>query len=135
MMFFIFLMSVFAAKDCVDCSLPAQESVNFHPAPITYISNNNCNRPLLAGQGRISRRSATTSSSSIPADRNYLLYRSGEQSYQVIYQLNFTEKTGRDAPISMSARDMEERTRNCLALIPPSRLADGREISFRFINP
>lgn len=134
MIFFIFLMSVFASQDCVDCSLPPRPSESSSPAPIVYTENRGC-RPHEVGQGRINNVAARSQTSSVPADREYLLYRRSEKEYEVIFQLKFVAMTGDDAPLSpTAAADMESRVRNCLAIIPPARSPDGREIKFRFIT-
>jgi len=132
--FLIFVSQLWAGADCVDCSLPPQPSTYTPPASITYVENKNC-RPIEVGQGRLNQKRAVVSPDSIPADRRYLLYRKSEKQFEVIYQLNFQPKSGADAPVSMTGADMAERVRNCLAIIPPTRLPDGREMSFRFITP
>ncbi len=134
-MFFaaLFISTVFAGQDCVDCSLPPQAPLPL-PAPITYVENKNC-RPIEVGQGRLSNQVARQQASSIPANREYLLYRRSEKKFEVIYQLDFKPKVGADAPVTMTGADMAGRARECLALIPPTRLPDGREMTFRFISP
>ncbi len=128
-----FSLSLWAAKDCIDCSLPSMPAAAA-PLPITYTENKNC-RPIEIGQGRLSHQLARMETTSIPANREYLLYRKSEKKFEVIYQLDFRPVVGADAPAVMSGADMAERVRQCLALLPPAKLPDGREMTFRFITP
>lgn len=129
----LFTSTLWAGQDCIDCSVP-QSPPATPPAPITYAENKNC-RPIEVGQGRLSDQVAVEDTNSIPANREYLLYRRSEKKFEVIYQLDFKPIVGADAPATMSGADMAERARQCLAMLPPARLSDGRELTFRFITP
>ena len=130
----LFGATLWAQVNCEPASLPRVPFATEAQSPITYTRNRNC-RPIEVGQGRVSNDVARDTPSSIPANREYLLYRKSEKQYEVIYQLNFQVQTGADAPTTMSGADMEARARNCLSLIPPARLPDGREMTFRFVTP
>ena len=134
MLLIFFTASLWAQPHCEPASLPAVPFASAVQSPIVYSENRNC-RPLEVGQGRLSDQVARQEASSIPANREYLLHRKSEKQFEVIYQLSFQAQTGADAPVTMTAADMEARVRNCLALIPPARLPDGREMTFRFVTP
>lgn len=134
-MILIFLTaSLWAQSQCEPAGLPRVPFATEAQAPITYTRNRNC-RPIEVGQGRLSDQVARQETVSVPANREYLLYRKSEKQFEVIFQLDFVPRVGEDAPVSMSGADMAARSRECLALMPPARLPDGREMTFRFITP
>lgn len=121
------VIGVFAEGECHNCTTILPE---FAPFTQTMRRQNDCRRELGIGEGRVMNQRA---GNSIPVNRQYTLYRKDERSYEAVFNLNFA--AGTPAPTSAAAvAAMEERTRRCVAMIPPINGPEGRRLNLRVIN-
>lgn len=121
------LLQLHAQEECHNCTtiLP-----DFAPFVQTMRRQNNCNRELGIGEGRVMDQQA---GSSIPVNRQYTLYRRDERSYEAVFNMNF--RSGNPAPSWPGAvAQMEERARRCVAMIPPINGPEGKRLRLRVIN-
>jgi len=124
----ILLMPVlFAQEECHNCTTILPE---FTPFTQTMRRQNSCNRELGVGEGRVVNQTAGTR---IPVNRKYTLYRRDERTYEAVFNMNF--RSGNPAPSSpLAVAAMEERTRRCVAMIPPINGPGGNRPRLRVVN-
>jgi hypothetical protein len=128
MLIFLFYSLVFA--NCDHCSIFPLPDLELFTA--RYKVNKKCERPLGIGEARLANQRALQAENGRPVDQRYLLVRESEHSYQAIFNLNFI--MGEAPAQNLTAKQMEERVRNCVSLVPPIKGPENREIKIRVIN-
>lgn len=102
----------------------------FAPFTETMHNQDRCERELSVGHGRVMNRNRGRQ---VPVAQKYTLFRRDESTYEAVFNMNF--RAGRPAPSSTAAvARMEERTRRCVAMIPPINGPDGRRLRLRVVD-